>query len=84
MHISHIKVILMANITLSIPEALYARMREYSEYKWSEVARKAIEQKVDEAEFMADLKAFERAEKELKAGKTIPLRAMAKKLGIKL
>jgi hypothetical protein len=32
----------MANITISIPEELYRKMKRYSEVKWSEVARKAL------------------------------------------
>jgi len=32
----------MPNITLSIPEDVYERMKKYREVKWSEVVRKAI------------------------------------------
>lgn len=32
----------MPNITLSIPEELYRRMKRHPEVKWSEVARRAI------------------------------------------
>ena len=32
----------MPNITLSIPEDIYKKMKKYSEIKWSEVIRKAI------------------------------------------
>ncbi len=32
----------MANITLSIPDDIYEKMKRYKEVKWSEVARKAI------------------------------------------
>jgi len=32
----------MANITLSLPDDIYKKMKKYSEIKWSEVARKAI------------------------------------------
>ena len=32
----------MGNITLSMPEDVHAEMRNFSEVKWSEVARKAI------------------------------------------
>ncbi len=32
----------MPNITLSIPNDIYKKMKEYSEIKWSEVVRKAI------------------------------------------
>ena len=32
----------MVNITISVPEELYDRMKRYSEVKWSEVVRKAL------------------------------------------
>jgi Arc/MetJ-type ribon-helix-helix transcriptional regulator len=32
----------MPNITLSIPDDIYKKMKKYSEIKWSEVVRKAI------------------------------------------
>jgi Arc/MetJ-type ribon-helix-helix transcriptional regulator len=32
----------MPNITLSIPDNIYRKMKKYSEIKWSEVVRKAI------------------------------------------
>lgn len=35
----------MASLTLSIPEELRAKMRQYPEINWSEVARQAITQK---------------------------------------
>jgi len=34
--------VVMPNITLSIPEDVYRRMKKYGEVRWSEVARKAI------------------------------------------
>lgn len=34
--------LVMPNITLSIPEDVYKRMKKYREVKWSEVVRKAI------------------------------------------
>ncbi len=37
----------MGNITLSIPENVHKEMRQFSEVKWSEVARKAIISKID-------------------------------------
>ncbi len=38
----------MANMTLSIPDGLHKKMKKFSEVKWSEVARKAIEKRVNE------------------------------------
>ena len=42
----------MTNMTLSIPEDLYKKMKRHSEFKWSDVARKAFEKKLNELEFM--------------------------------
>jgi len=36
----------MGNITLSIPEDIHKDMRNFSEVRWSEVARKAIVDKL--------------------------------------
>ena len=40
----------MTNVTLSINDEVYKRMRVYSEIKWSEVIRKMIKQKLRELE----------------------------------
>jgi hypothetical protein len=32
----------MVNVTVSIPQELYDKMKKYSEVKWSEVVRKAL------------------------------------------
>lgn len=45
----------MANITLSIPDDLHQKMKEFSEVKWSEVARKAIQKKVSDLEMLDKL-----------------------------
>jgi len=37
----------MGNITLSMPESVHADMRLFSEVKWSEVARRAIVDKLE-------------------------------------
>lgn len=37
----------MANITLSVPEDVHKEMKQFSEIKWSEVARKAIVDKIE-------------------------------------
>jgi predicted CopG family antitoxin len=42
----------MANMTLAIPDELYKRMKALSEIRWSEVARRAIEQRVEDLEIM--------------------------------
>lgn len=72
----------MGNMTLSIPDEMLKRMAGHSEYKWSEVARKAIQQKLDEVELLDDLRAIKQGMKEHKAGKTISMSEVAKKLGL--
>jgi len=37
----------MANITLSIPNEIHKQMKHFSEVKWSEIARKAIIEKLE-------------------------------------
>lgn len=37
-----------AHITLSIPKSLYEEMKKHKEIKWSEIARRSIEEKVSE------------------------------------
>lgn len=38
----------MTNITLSIDDAIYNKMKKYSEIKWSEYVRKIIEKRIIE------------------------------------
>jgi len=42
----------MVNMTLSISEELHQKMKQFNEIKWSEVARRAIEQRVYDLEIM--------------------------------
>jgi metal-responsive CopG/Arc/MetJ family transcriptional regulator len=42
----------MVNITVSIPEDLYNKMKKYSEVKWSEVVRKALAEYIGRLEVM--------------------------------
>ena len=42
----------MVNMTLALPEELHKKMKRFSEIRWSEIARKAIEQRVDDLEVM--------------------------------
>lgn len=38
----------MPNLTLSIPEDLYEEMKRHPEIRWSEVARQALNRKLDD------------------------------------
>ncbi|MEK6828646.1 MAG: hypothetical protein AABY15_00845 [Nanoarchaeota archaeon] len=42
----------MPNITLSIPDDLHKKMKTFSEIKWSEVARRSIEERINDLEVM--------------------------------
>lgn len=42
----------MANMTLSIPEELHKKMKQHRDIRWSEVARHAIEERIDDLEVM--------------------------------
>lgn len=68
----------MGNITLAIPEDIHKEMRHFSEVRWSEVARRAITEKLETlrlAEKLAkksklsqeDVKEFDRMIKSLAA-----------------
>ncbi|MFH0954840.1 MAG: DUF6290 family protein [Candidatus Micrarchaeota archaeon] len=72
----------MGNITLAVSEELHEKMKSHPEFKWSEVARKAIEEKIDDADLMDDLKAIRQAEKDQQEGKTVSHKALLKKLGM--
>ena len=45
----------MANMTLSIPEELHKKIRKHSEIRWSEIARKAIAEYIENLELMEEL-----------------------------
>ena len=38
----------MANMTLSVPDELHKEMKKMAEIKWSEVAREAFKEKIEE------------------------------------
>jgi len=40
----------MTNITLSIEDVIYKKMRRYSEIRWSELVRKIIKRRIEELE----------------------------------
>lgn len=42
----------MTNITLSIDEEVYKKMRKYSEIKWSGFVRKIIKRRIEELEML--------------------------------
>jgi len=72
----------MGNMTLSIPDKLHEKIQKHPEFKWSEIARQAFEEKIKDAEFLEDLKDIARAEAEHREGKTISQSKLAKELGL--
>ena len=40
----------MVNMTMGLSDKMYAKMKMYSEIKWTEVARQAFERKLSELE----------------------------------
>ena len=42
----------MVNITLSVSEDVHKKMKQFSDIKWTEIARKAIEQRIEDLELM--------------------------------
>lgn len=42
----------MVNITISVPQELYDKMKRYSEVRWSEVVRKALTEYVGRLEIV--------------------------------
>lgn len=72
----------MANVTLAVPDVLYRKMKAHPEFKWSEVARQAIEQRIGDAELLDDLKAAAEAEREHREGKTVSHEQLLKELGL--
>ena len=45
-------------MTLSIPKELHEKMKAFSEIRWSEIARRAIEQRIDDLEVMNKIAAL--------------------------
>lgn len=44
----------MAHITLSIPNVLYEKMKRHKQIKWSEAARRGIQQELMQLEHVAE------------------------------
>jgi len=42
----------MPNMTLAIPKELHKKMKQMNEVRWSEIARRAIEERINDLEVM--------------------------------
>jgi predicted CopG family antitoxin len=51
----------MANMTLSIPDELHKKMKQMSDIRWSEIARRAIEQRINDLETLNRITAKSKA-----------------------
>ena len=74
----------MGNITLSMPNDVHKKMKQHSEIKWSEVARKAIIQKIEQMEAIEKITSKSKlSEKDAKEIAEKINSEVAKKLGLK-
>lgn len=48
-------ILYMPNMTLSVPKDVQERMKEHTEIRWSEVARRAIVRKLDDMEALKQM-----------------------------
>jgi len=55
LHIPHIQVIHMPNMTLSIPNELHKFVKKHNEIKWSEIARRAMWEQARKLQLMDKL-----------------------------
>lgn len=74
----------MTNMTLSMPDELMKKMRLFKEIKWSEVARQAIEKRIDDLETIEKIVSKSKlTEKDAKEIADLVNSAVAKKLSMK-
>jgi predicted CopG family antitoxin len=74
----------MANITLAIPDDIYAKMKKMKEIRWSEVARGAIKQRMNDLEIMNRITSKSKfTEKDIEKLSEKIKRGIAKKHGLK-
>ena len=69
----------MPNITLSVSEELFNKMKKMNDIKWSEVARKAIEKRINENLSDEDKEAINWSVRLQKAGRSGRLDELKKK-----
>ena len=74
----------MTNMTLSIPDELMEKMRLFKEIRWSEVARQAIEKRVNDLEMVENIVSKSKlTKKDAKEIADLVDMAVAKKLNMK-
>ncbi|MFH1107106.1 MAG: hypothetical protein V1787_04380 [Candidatus Micrarchaeota archaeon] len=71
----------MVNMTLAIPNDLSILMKKHSEIKWTEVARRAIEEKASEVELLDSIAQKSRiTEKDVEELSKVIKRGVAKRV----
>ncbi len=70
-------------MTLSVSQEMYDAMKNYSEIRWSEVARKAFADKLANLEMQSDFKKVKKARKQIAEGKYIKYSDLKKEMGFK-
>lgn len=74
----------MTNMTLSIPDDLMKKMKQFKEIKWSEVARQAIEKRISDLETVERIAQKNKlTKKDAKEIADLVNRSVAKELGLK-
>jgi len=74
----------MGNMTLSIPENLLQKMKQFREVKWSEVARQAIEKRVNDLETVEKIAQKSKlTHKDIEEISNLVKSSVAKRLGLK-
>lgn len=74
----------MAHMTLSIPDELLSKMKQFKEIKWSEVARAAIEKRVNDLIVVEKIASKSKlTEKDVEEIAKSVNSSVAKKLGLK-
>ena len=47
--------IIMANITLAIPDNLHKKLKKHNEIRWSEVIRRLLQKNIEQLEIMEEI-----------------------------
>jgi len=72
----------MANVTLSVPEELYKRMKKRSDVRWSEVARRAIAEQLERLEGPAGFRASSAELREMLANAGVKVEKVSMKKAV--
>lgn len=75
----------MSNLTLAVSDELHMKMKQHNEIRWSEIARRAIESKIQDLELLEKLTKKSKLTKKEAAEISEKIdKRVAKKLGLKV